>query len=306
MKEVLSIRGAAKHFGEVKALDGASIELRHGETLALLGPNGAGKTTMVRALSGRVVLDGGVIELFGEPVGSGDAPIRARLGVVPQEIALYNLLTARENLEAFGRFHGLAGTPLRERVEWALDWTGLTSRAKDAVKGFSGGMKRRLNIACGILHRPEAILLDEPTVGVDPQSRERIWEMLGELKREGASLLLTTHHLDEAEAKSDRIVVVDHGRTIASGTLRELIEKTLGPARTLRVRLASPVAQAPPGFRLDDGSRSLSTDVRDLAADLPAALATLAATAVVVEDLHVEHPTLHGVFLHLTGKDLRE
>lgn len=306
MGEVLRIRGAAKRFGAVRALDGASVELRRGETLALLGPNGAGKTTMVRAVAGRVRLDGGTIELFGEAVGAEDAPARRRLGIVPQEIALYDLLTARENLEAFGRMHGLGGAALRDRVREALEWTGLASRGDDRVKGFSGGMKRRLNIACGILHGPEAILLDEPTVGVDPQSRERIWEMLGELKRRGASLLLTTHHLEEAEARADRIVVVDHGKTIAAGTLRELIDSTLGPSRTLHVRLSTALASLPAGFTSDGDARSLEAPMHDPLADLPAALAALREAGATIDEFRLEGPSLQGVFLHLTGRELRE
>jgi len=200
----------------VKALDGVSLELREGELLGLLGPNGAGKTTLVRAIAGRVRLDAGTIT-----IDSG------ALGVVPQEIALYPALTARENLEAFGELNGLRGPTLRERVGWALEWTALAERTKDPVRTFSGGMRRRLNIACGILHRPRVILLDEPTVGVDPQSRERIHDMLDALRADGHTLLLTTHQLDEAEARCSRIVIVDHGRVIADGEPAELI-RTIG------------------------------------------------------------------------------
>src|SRR5437016_5427033 len=147
------------------------------------------------------------------------------------------MLTARENLTTFGRLGGLRGRDLRERVAWALDWTALGDRAREPVKRFSGGMKRRLNIACGVLHRPRVILLDEPTVGVDPQSRERIYDMLAELRREGASLLLTTHHLEEAEARCERIVILDHGRVIAAGTLDALVERTIGAQRAVRLTL---------------------------------------------------------------------
>src|SRR5262245_9090493 len=180
----LSISGAAKRFGGTQALDGAGLSLFRGELLALLGPNGAGKTTLVRSIAGRVRLDAGEITLLGERLAGPGGAARLRLGVVPQEIALYDLLTARENLYAVGTSHGVPRPELAERVAWALEWTGLADRSREPVKRFSGGMKRRLNIACGVLHRPEVVLLDEPTVGVDPQSRERIWEMLGRLKFE--------------------------------------------------------------------------------------------------------------------------
>ena len=214
----LRVRDVAKRFRSAVALDRASLELQRGERLALLGPNGAGKTTLVRCICGRAVPDAGEIEMLGErlpPTGG-----RQGLGFVPQEVALYPDLTARENLEAFGRFHGLRGGELRKAVQWALGWTGLSDRARELTKTFSGGMKRRVNIACGVLHRPRVLLLDEPTVGVDPQSRERIFAMLDELRDHGTSILLTTHQLDEAEQRCDRIVIIDHGRVIAGDALR--------------------------------------------------------------------------------------
>jgi len=197
--DVLAVSGARKKFGDVTALDGATFALREGELLALLGPNGAGKTTLIRAISGRVQLDAGEITLFGRVLTGRKTP--PELGIVPQEIAVYPALTARENLRAFGRLQGVAARDLKDRVAWALEVTTLADRADEPIKSFSGGMKRRLNIGCGVVHRPRIVLLDEPTVGVDPQSRERIYDMLAELQRGGVSLLLTTHHLEEAEAR---------------------------------------------------------------------------------------------------------
>src|SRR5882724_5252721 len=205
MTTVLRVTGASKRFGATQALDGAEVALERGELLLLLGPNGAGKTTLIRSVAGRVRLDQGRIELLGQPLDGAAHPARRSLGVVPQEIALYPLLTARENLQVFGTFHGLDGAALAGQVTDALAWTGLADRADEPIKGFSGGMKRRLNIACGVLHKPDVVLLDEPTVGVDPQSRERIWEMLDKLKAAGTSLVLTTHQLDEAQTHADRI-----------------------------------------------------------------------------------------------------
>ena len=238
---VLSVANARKSFGAVKALDGASLDLRKGELLALLGPNGAGKTTLIRAIAGRVRLDAGEIRLLGAPLAARRTP--PELGIVPQEIALYPLLTARENMTAFGELQGLSGAALRSQVDWALERTGLADRASEPVKQFSGGMKRRLNIACGVLHRPRIVLLDEPTVGVDPQSRDRIYDMLADLASQGVSLLLTTHHLEEAEARCSRTVIIDHGKVIAEGTLADLVDRTVGRHRMVTLRLDAPLAK---------------------------------------------------------------
>ena len=300
---VLCVRDARKSFGNTAALQGLSLELRPGELLALLGPNGAGKTTLIRSIAGRVALDGGEVELFGRRLdGAND---RSALGVVPQEIALYPLLTARENLHTFGRLNGLTGAALRERVDWALEWTALADRAKEPVKRFSGGMKRRLNIACAVVHEPRVLLLDEPTVGVDPQSRERIYEMLARLRDGGASLLLTTHQLEEAEARCDRIVIVDHGRVIAEGSLASLVESTVGSHLQVALRLDRvPAAQA--GIAGEWHDRELTTRMRDVATELPVLLERLRSGGSAVEDLQVRGPSLQSVFLHLTGRELRE
>ncbi len=351
---VLEVRDARKSFGKVEALRGVSLELRAGELLALLGPNGAGKTTLVRAIAGRVRLDAGEIELLGERIGAGGAGAgaatasdaagggartpraaatahapraaygRMPLGIVPQEIAVYPLLTARENLEVFGQLHGVSGADLKTRVAWALEWTGLAERTEEPVKRFSGGMRRRLNIACGVLHEPRVILLDEPTVGVDPQSRERIFEMLDVLRRGGASLLLTTHQLDEAEARCDRIIVIDHGEVIATGTLAELVEKTVGSRRSVTVSVdrapSAPIAglaaesaggaDAPGAAGVVVGAASGATRLRaqvaDVGAELPALLARVQAAGCRVGDVEVRAPSLQAVFIHLTGRDLRE
>jgi len=309
---VLTVSGAKKSFGTTVALDGASFELRQGELLALLGPNGAGKTTVIRAIAGRLRLDAGDIRLFDTPVVAGHTP--PVLGIVPQEVALYPLLTARENLRAFGGLHGLAGDRLRKQIDWVLDRTGLSDRANEPVSRFSGGMKRRLNIACGILHQPRVVLLDEPTVGVDPQSRDRIYDVLAELASSGVSLLLTTHHLEEAEARCSRTVIIDHGRAIASGTLNELVDQTVGRHRlvTLRVDGDLPLASRAFGgngsrIEVDPGEpRVLRARVRDVAEELPVLLNRVRQTGCAVEDVDVRGPSLQSVFIHLTGRDLRE
>ena len=305
---ILTVSGARKRYGSVQALDGASFELRTGELLALLGPNGAGKTTLIRAISGRVRLDGGEIRVFDQPVAAGRTP--RVLGIVPQELAVYSLLTARENLEGFGRLHGLAGAELSKQVDWALERTGLADRAKEPVKQFSGGMRRRLNIACGILHHPRIVLLDEPTVGVDPQSRDRIYVTLAELAAEGVSLLLTTHHLEEAEARCSRTVIIDHGRVIASGTLPELVDQTVGRHRLVTLRLNAPLATEQISrlrVEIDPAdARQVRARMTDVATDLPHLLDGIRAAGGAVDDVEVRGPSLQAVFIHLTGRELRE
>jgi ABC-2 type transport system ATP-binding protein len=305
---VLTVSDAEKTFGTVTALDGASFELHEGELLALLGPNGAGKTTLIRAVSGRVRLDRGEIRVFGRGVLGRQTP--RELGIVPQEVAVYPLLTAKENLEAFGSLHGLSRAALKQQVDWALARTGLADRAKEPVKQFSGGMRRRLNIACGILHRPRIVLLDEPTVGVDPQSRDHIYDVLAELRLEGISLVLTTHHLEEAEARCSRTVIIDHGRVIASGTLSELVDQTVGRHRlvTLRTRAALAAGELPATAVETDAAdpRILRARLQDVALELPPLLDRIRAAGGAVEDVDVRGPSLQSVFIHLTGRELRE
>ncbi len=302
-RTAICVRDVAKRLGETIALDRVSLELRARERLGLLGPNGAGKTTLVRCITGSARPDAGEIQMFGArlPARGG----RQQLGFVPQELAIYPDLTARENLDAFGRFHGLSAREARKAVDWALEWTGLSERAGDLTKTFSGGMKRRINIACGVLHRPRAIVLDEPTVGVDPQSRERIFVMLDELHRDGASILLTTHQLDEAEQRCDRIVILDHGRVVAEGTLQELIKATVGVNRRVIFKLAD-AAPGLPGFEIGTDPRELVAEVGDLSVELPDLLARIREAGAEIRDVEVRAPSLHAVFLHLTGRELRQ
>jgi ABC-2 type transport system ATP-binding protein len=269
----LMVRNVVKRFGPTMALDHAGLELRRGERLALLGPNGAGKTTLVRCISGRAVPDAGEIEMLGRrmPPSGG----RHELGFVPQEIALYPDLTARENLEAFGRFHGLKGGKLRQAVDWALDWTSLADRAGDLTKTYSSGMKRRVNIACGVLHRPLILLLDEP------------------------------HQLEEAEQRCDRIVIIDHGHAIAEGTLTELIASTVGAKRKVVFKLAEACPKLD-GMTTDGDRRELVAEVEDVALELPDLLIRIRESGGRVCDLEVHAPSLHSVFIHLTGRELRE
>ncbi|MEX0880581.1 MAG: ABC transporter ATP-binding protein, partial [Thermoanaerobaculia bacterium] len=238
----LEVQNLSKTFGSHRALDGVSLTLSAGETLGLLGPNGAGKTTLVRSVAGRVRPDGGSLRILGLP--PADDAARSARGWVPQEIALYPLLSPRENLWSFGRYQGLAGDALTKAVGGSLDWIGLVDRGNDKTVSLSGGMRRRLNIAAGTIHSPRVLLLDEPTVGVDPQSRERIYAMIAELKSRGVSLLYTTHYMEEAERLCDRIAIIDHGKIIASGTKDELVRQTVGTRQALMVEAGAPIPPA--------------------------------------------------------------
>jgi ABC-2 type transport system ATP-binding protein len=301
---VLEVREAYKRFGDTVALDGIHLRVDRGEWVGLLGPNGAGKTTLVRAIAGRVRLDAGHIALAGDP--SRRTHAARQLGLVPQEIALYPFLTARENLEVFGSLHGLGGPTLSERTDWALDWTGLAERADQRTVGFSGGMKRRLNLACGVLHAPDLVLLDEPTTGVDPQSRERIFAMLAELRRSGTSLLHATHQLGEAEGVCERVVIIDRGRIVAEGTPGALVERTLGRSQAVVITLDRPPAVASLPEGVDADGRTLRAGIDDLARGLPTLLGRLHDAGYGIDDIRVVRPDLQAVFLHLTGRELRE
>ncbi len=225
-----------KAFGDLVAVDGVSFALGRGELVGLLGPNGAGKTTTVSILTGLLTPDRGRVEIGGAPLAGDVDPKKRRLGLVPQDLALYDELSARRNLRFFGALYGLSGAALDRAIAAALELVGLADRERELVKHFSGGMKRRLNLAAGILHDPDILLLDEPTVGVDPQSRNAIFDNLVELKARGKALLYTTHYMEEAERLADRIVVIDHGRVIADDTLAGLqagVARTAGPPPSL-------------------------------------------------------------------------
>ena len=308
MPLALEIRDLSKSFGGRRALDGVSLTVSAGEIVGLLGPNGAGKTTLVRSVAGRVEPDGGSLQIMGHR--PEDDAARGLRGWVPQEIALYPLLSPRENLWTFGRYQGLTGGALEKGIGQSLEWIGLSDRANDKTSTLSGGMKRRLNIAAGTIHAPQVLLLDEPTVGVDPQSRERIYAMIGDLKGKGVSLLYTTHYMEEAERLCDRIAIIDNGKIIALGTKDELVRKTVGTREALTIDAAAPIPAALKeklirmGASVEETRTRLS--VEDPAAQIRQLLGLFHEERVAVRDLTLKSATLEQVFLQLTGRELRE
>ncbi|MTW12229.1 ATP-binding cassette domain-containing protein [Pseudoduganella eburnea] len=234
---MLSVSGLSKSYGERRAVDGVSFQVQRGQTVGLLGPNGAGKSTTVSMICGLIKADGGTVTLDGEPVGQGASAAKQKLGLVPQDLALYEELPAIENLKLFGALYGLKGATLKKRAEEVLALVGLSDRAKDKPSTFSGGMKRRLNIAAALLHDPQLLILDEPTVGVDPQSRNAIFDTLEALKAQGRSLIYTSHYMEEVERLADHIVIIDHGKVLADAEPAELYRRLPAQA-ALQVELA--------------------------------------------------------------------
>ena len=281
---MLTLSNVRKSYGKLVAVDGLSLSIRKGELFGLLGPNGAGKSTTVSLAVGLLAPDAGTvtIEGHGDPV---EPEVRRRIGVAPQALALYDLLTGEENLRFFGQVYDLSGARLAERVKWSLDFVGLTDRRGDRVGGYSGGMKRRLNLAAALMHDPELLLLDEPTVGVDPQSRNKIFESIEALHRDGRTIIYTTHYMEEAERLCDRVAIVDAGKLLALGTLDELLAAHGGPPTLIvqsngeehRLQTAEPLAEL-----------------------------NRIATRTPIERFQMERPTLEQVFLRLTGRSLRD
>jgi ABC-2 type transport system ATP-binding protein len=302
----LEINSLVKRFGTLTALDHVSLSLSAGECLGLLGPNGAGKSTLIRSIVGRVLPDEGSVSVFGSAASSAEA--RAALGWVPQELALYPRLSCKENLTAFGRYHGLSGSKLAESVAWCLEWAALADRADDLARDLSGGMKRRLNMAAGIIHRPRVVLMDEPTVGVDPQSRNRIFEMIEALRGSGTAIIYTTHYMEEAERLCDRIAIIDHGRIIAQGSSEELVLAAFAQRSQVLARFdgasgdLSAWVERHQG-QLVDGVAEFTIERSN---QIAALLDDAAQAGLELVDVTLRRPNLESVFLHLTGRELRD
>jgi ABC-2 type transport system ATP-binding protein len=309
---ILEAHGLSKRFGRRLVVDDVSFAIAHGETYGLLGPNGAGKTTTISMVCGLLRRDAGTVTVDGHDLDGDPMAVRRAIGYVPQDLALYPDLTARENLRFFGRLQSLRGGELTRRTDEVLDLVGLGERADDRVAEFSGGMKRRLNIGVGLLHRPRLLILDEPTVGVDPQSRNAILASVDELGGGGLGVLYTTHYMEEAERLCDRVGIIDGGALRAEGTRRELVAM-VGERDHLRLVVDGDVTAAIRllGGRAEVVSAAASDHTVDLSVDdgpgrLPDLLHALRVEGIRVSDVAISEPDLESVFLHLTGRALRD
>jgi len=308
----IEVQNLHRSRGEVKAVQGVSFGVRQGEIFGLLGPNGAGKTTTILVLSCLLRPDEGDALVMGHSVRRDPMGVKSVLGVVPQDIALYEDLSARENLTFWGKMYGLRGAALKQRVDEVLDIIGLTDRAKGRVGKFSGGMKRRVNIGVALLHKPQVIYMDEPTVGIDPQSRRSILDSVVALKNQGMTVLYTTHYMEEAQELSDHIAIMDHGKLIALGTHEELV-KIVGEldritltinAESARVIEAWRAARGVQRIDAQDGTIGLLVDDSNLV--LPRLFEAASANDVRITSVDIQEPNLEAVFLHLTGRALRD
>jgi ABC-2 type transport system ATP-binding protein len=307
---VLEVRELTKRYGQTQALGGVSFTIQDGEMFGLLGPNGAGKTTLLSIVSGLAEATSGEVRLLGQKVEPGNREVRRLIGIVPQDLALYGSLTAEENLRFFGELYGLGGAELRRRVEEVLTTVGLADRAHHKVQTYSGGMKRRLNLGAALVHRPRLLLLDEPTVGVDPQSRAHVFEEARRLNKSGTTVVYTSHYMEEVEALCERIGILELGRLAACDTLPNLLHRLRGVIRfrvptvsdALRRRLAEL-----PGCQLQErDGEDPELECDDVKGSLVRVVGLLNEMQMELLHLETQEPNLERVFLHLTGRTLRD
>ena len=309
---MITVERLYKSFGSLAAVDDVSFSVNEGEIFGLLGPNGAGKTTSINMICGVLKPDSGRVVIGGKDIWLEPKAVKRTLGVVPQEIAVYEDLTARDNLNFWGSLYGLSGAELKARVDESLTRVGLSDRAGDRVKEFSGGMKRRLNLCMGLLHHPRVLLLDEPTVGIDPQARLNILEVVREVANDGTTVLYTTHYMEEAQELCDRIAIIDHGKVLTVGTLDELT-RLAGEAEVLRLTGDFGDPSIRDRLLALDGVRVLKADDRIVVLSVEAGgpgllevLPRILAADLGVEDVSIQQPNLQSVFISLTGKELRD
>ncbi len=316
MATIAQVNNLTKKYTDsgVLAVDNVSFEIEQGEVFSLLGPNGAGKSTTIAMLSCLLKASSGDAVIAGKSIGRDPLGVKNAIGVVPQEIALYETLSARDNLLFWGRMFGMGGKALKSRVEEVLEQVNLKDRAKDKIQTYSGGMKRRINIAVGLLHKPQLVFMDEPTVGIDPQSRRRILDMVKELNQQGLTVLYTTHYMEEAEELSDRVGIIDHGKLIAIGTQKELTQ-TVGEREALRLHfgegetlepLVAAIQELPGVFQVSTTDHEILVMVPEAEEALPGVIAKANDLEVRVRSVDIEEPNLEAVFLHLTGRALRD
>lgn len=308
----IEVKELYKHFGEIKAVDGISFSVQRGEIYSLLGPNGAGKSTILSILSCLQHPTEGEAFVMGHSVLDDPASVKESIGVVPQDLALYEDLSARENLTFWGKMYGLRGQPLKHRVDEVLDLIGLTDRQKGRVEKYSGGMKRRVNIGVALIHTPDVIIMDEPTVGIDPQSRRHILDRIMSLNSQGVTVLYTTHYMEEAQELSNHIAIMDFGKIIAAGTHDELV-KIVGEQDKIDLGISAEDGSIIERWQQVDGvSQVTSADgiVHVLADDSNLILPTLFEIAtnegIRINSVDIQEPNLETVFLHLTGRELRD
>jgi ABC-2 type transport system ATP-binding protein len=314
MSAILQVQNLVKNYGDFKAVKGVSFDIEEGEIFSLLGPNGAGKTTTISMLSTLYTPTSGDATIGGHSITKDPMGVRGIIGVVPQDLALYEDLTARENLIFWGQMYNLSGKALTTRVDEVLEQIGLTDKAKDRVKTYSGGMKRRVNIGVGLLHKPRLLFMDEPTVGIDPQSRRAILDTVKDLNNQGMTLLYTTHYMEEAEELSHRVGIVDHGEMIAIGTQKELTQQ-VGEAETLLLHVgenddSEALAKALKDIQGVQQATAVDHEVSIVCAEAEDVLAAVVTKAndrgIKIRSIDIREPNLEAVFLHLTGRALRD
>jgi ABC-2 type transport system ATP-binding protein len=307
----VELDGLGRSFGHLEAVRGLSLRVEEGETMGLLGPNGAGKTTTLSMLATLLEPSFGDARIFGASLRREPWTVRKLVGFAPQDISLYPELTADENLAFFGRLYGLAGSDLRKRANESIELVGLTARRHDRVATYSGGMKRRLNLACSLIHAPRLLLLDEPTVGVDPQSRDSIFDAIRALVRRGKTILYTTHYMEEAERLCDRITIMDDGRIIAVGSLAELL-RTVGMGEVIELSGlgnelgTDALASISGAVKIERGERSARVFVENAVRALPQIAAIASRPGHELSGVQIYPVDLERVFMHLTGKQLRD
>jgi ABC-2 type transport system ATP-binding protein len=310
--KAIKVQDLHKNFGDIYAVQGISFDVQVGEVFSLLGPNGAGKSTTISMISCLLAPTKGDVLVMGHSIKGKQMNVKAAIGVVPQDIALYEDLSARENLNFWGKMYGLRGAALKQRVNEVLDLIGLTDRQKGRVGKFSGGMKRRLNIGIALLHRPQVLILDEPTVGIDPQSRRNILDSVMVFKQQGMTVLYTTHYMEEAQELSDHIAIMDNGKLIACGTNDELV-KIVGEMDRITLEINTESAQVIEQWQATEGVQQVTAEngtlellVDDSNLVLPRLFETATQAGVRISSVDIQEPNLEAVFLHLTGKALRD
>jgi ABC-2 type transport system ATP-binding protein len=314
MAAILEVKDLVKKYGDFTAVKGVSFDVQEGEIFSLLGPNGAGKTTTISVLSTLYTATSGDATIAGHSVSKEPMAVRNAIGVVPQDLALYEDLSARENLVFWGQMYGLSGKALKTRVEEVLVQIGLVDKANNRVKTYSGGMKRRVNIGVGLLHKPKLLFMDEPTVGIDPQSRRAILDSVKELNKQGMTVLYTTHYMEEAQELSDRVGIIDHGELIALGTQKELTQQ-VGKMETLVLhvdesedpeRLAGALRTLKEVRKADVTDHTVTLIVPEAEEALAPAITKANELGIKIRSVDMQEPNLEAVFLHLTGRALRD